>query len=83
MSLEISPETEAQLTAKAKEQGLSVDAYLEHLMESPKGVQGLDILKAAGIQPPSAAKGEPPQLPAWHLGVRGTLRRVEIYGDED
>jgi len=83
MSLDISPETEVRLTAKAKEQGLSTDAYLEQLMDPPKGVRGLDILKAAGIQPPSAANGNAPVLPAWHLGVRGTLRRVEIYGDED
>jgi hypothetical protein len=83
MSLDISPETEARLAAKAKEQGLSVNAYLERQMDPPKGVQGLDILKEAGIQPPSAANGDAPVLPAWHLGVRGTLRRVEIYGDED
>ena len=81
MSLDISLETEARLTAKAKEQGLSIDAYLEDLMESPKGVQGLDILKAAGIQPPGAANGEPPQLPvlasrrAWHPSPRRNLRR--------
>ena len=83
MSLDISPETEARLTAKAKEQGLSIDAYLDRLMESPPGVRGLDILKEAGILPASAANGEAPVLPAWHLGARGTLRRVEIYGDED
>ena len=39
MSLDISPETEARLAAKAKEQGLSVDAYLERQMDPPKGVQ--------------------------------------------
>jgi len=83
MSLDISPETEARLEAEAKEQGLSVDAYLERQMDPPKGVQGLEILKPAGILPPSAANGEAPVLPVRYLGVRGTLRRVEIYGDED
>jgi len=83
MSLDISPETEARLEAKAKEQGLSIDAYLEQLMDPPKGVRGLDILKAAGIQPPGVANGERPVLPVRYLGVRGTLRRVEIYDDED
>jgi len=76
-------ETEARIEAKAKQQGLSIDAYLESLMEPPKGVPGLDILKEAGIQPPTTANGEAPVLPARYLGVRGTLRRVEIYGDED
>jgi len=83
MSLDISPETEARLTAKAKEQGLSVDAYLERQMDPPKGVQGLEILKEAGMVPESVLKGEAPVLPVRYLGVRGTLRRVEIYGDED
>jgi hypothetical protein len=52
-------------------------------MEPPKGVRGLDILKEAGIQPEGTANGDAPQLPVWNLGVRGTLRRVEIYDDED
>jgi hypothetical protein len=78
MSLDISLETEARIEAKAKEQGLSVEAYLERQMEPPKGVQGLEILKALGIEP-----SEVPELPVRYLGVRGTLRRAEIYGDED
>jgi hypothetical protein len=83
MSLDISPETEARLAAKAKEQGLSIDAYLERLMEPLPGVRGIDLLKEAGIQPAGTANGEAPVLPARYLGVRGTLRRAEIYGDED
>jgi hypothetical protein len=78
MSLDISLETEARIQAKAKEQGLSVDAYLESLIEPPKGVQGLEILKALGIKP-----SEVPELPVWNLGVRGSLRRCEIYDDLD
>lgn len=45
MSLDISPETEARLAAKAKEQGLSIDAYLQRLMEPLPGVRGIDLLK--------------------------------------
>jgi hypothetical protein len=81
MSLDISLETEARLAAKAREQGLSVDAYLERLMESPLGVRGLDILKEAGIQPASTANGGAPELPVWHLGLRGSLHRRDIYDD--
>jgi len=32
MSLEISPKTEVLMAARAKEKGLSVDAYLERLL---------------------------------------------------
>lgn len=83
MSVDISLETEARLKANAEEQGLSIDAYLERLMDPPKGVRGLDILKAAGIQPPSTANGEAPVLPARYLGVRGSLHRRDIYDDVD
>ena len=81
MSLDISLETEARLAARAKEQGLSVDAYLERLTEPPQGVRGLDILKEAGIQPESTANGDAPHLPVWNLGVRGSLHRRDIYDD--
>jgi hypothetical protein len=83
MSLDISLETEARIEAKAKEQRLSIDAYLERLMDSPKGVRAIDIMKEAGLLPEGAANGDAPNLPVWNLGVRGSLRRVEIYGDED
>jgi hypothetical protein len=83
MSLDISLETEARIEAKAKEQGLSVDDYLAQLIDEPKGVRGIDILKEAGLLPESSATAEAPVLPVRYLGVRGTLRRVEIYGDED
>lgn len=50
-------------------------------MDPPKGDRGIDILKDLGIQPP--ANDDAPKLPVWNLGVRGCLRRVEIYDDED
>jgi predicted HicB family RNase H-like nuclease len=51
MSLDISSKTEARLAAKAEEQGLSIDALLEQL------------LNEAGDLPPSTANGEAPTLP--------------------
>jgi hypothetical protein len=69
MSLVVSLETEARLAAKAREQGLSIDAFLERL------------LKDAGDLPAGAATGEAPVLPVWHLGVRGSLHRRDIYDD--
>jgi hypothetical protein len=80
MSLDISLETEARIEAKAREQGISAEDYLERLMDPPKGDRGIDILKDLGIQPP--ANGDALKLPVWNLGVRGGLRRVEIYDDE-
>jgi hypothetical protein len=69
MSLDISPETEACLAARAQEQGLSIDALLERLLND------------AGGLPPSTANGEAPVLPARYLGVRGSLHRRDIYDD--
>jgi hypothetical protein len=69
MSLVISVETETRLAAKAREQGLSIDAFLERLLND------------AGDPPASTAKGEAPELPARYLGVRGSLHRRDIYDD--
>jgi hypothetical protein len=68
MSLDVSSTTEARLIAKAKEQGLSVEAFLQQLIED------------AG-NPVSRSKGEAPELPVWHLGVTGSLHRRDIYDD--
>ena len=67
MTLDISVETEARLETKAKEQGLSMDALLNRLLN--------DAVDA----PARAANGVTPQLPARHLGVRGSLHRRDIY----
>jgi hypothetical protein len=69
MGLDISLTTEARLAAKAREQGLSIDAFLERLLDDA------DELTT------SSATGEAPQLPVWNLGVRGSLHRRDIYDD--
>ena len=69
MSLDISPETEARLAARAQEQGLSINALLERLLND------------AGDLPASTANDEAPVLPARYLGVRGSLHRRDIYDD--
>jgi hypothetical protein len=69
MSLDISLKIEARLAAKAQQQGLSVDAFLERLLND------------AGDLPATTANGESPELPVWHLGVRGSLHRRDIYAD--
>ena len=66
MRLDISLENEARLVAKAQEQGLSVDALLERLLND-------DEMSAAAIN------GDAPQLPVRYLGVRGSLHRRDIY----
>ena len=67
MSLDISLETEARLAAKARGQGLSVHALLDRLLNDADGL------------PARATNGDAPQLPVWHLGVRGSLHRRDIY----
>jgi hypothetical protein len=69
MRLDISSETEARLTAKAQEQGLSINAFLERL------VNDAGDLNISGIA------GKAPELPVRHLGVRGSLHRRDIYDD--
>ena len=69
MSLDISLKTEARLAAKAREQGLSIDAFLERLLND------------AADLPASTTNGGAPELPVWHLGVRGSLHRRDIYDD--
>lgn len=66
MRLDISSETEARLVAKAQEQGLSVDAFLDRLLNPDE-------------MPAAAINGETPQLPVRYLGVRGSLHRRDIY----
>jgi hypothetical protein len=71
MSLDISLKTEARLAARAQDLGLSIDAFLERLLD------GVCDLKA------NTAGGEAPELPVWrYLGVRGSLRRRDIYDDK-
>ena len=69
MRLDISPKTEARLVSKAREKGLSVDAFLEQLLND-----GDDLTIGSAV-------GEAPQLPVWNLGVRGSLHRRDIYND--
>jgi hypothetical protein len=69
MSLDISENTEVRLVKKAREQGLSPSAYVEQLMNQT------DLKAGAG-------NGAIAELPVWHLGVTGSLRRRDIYDDD-
>jgi hypothetical protein len=69
MSLDISPKTEALVVAKAREKGLSMDAFLERL-----------IIEAGPVHLGNG-DGPPPPLPVRHLGVIGSLHRRDIYDD--
>lgn len=65
MSIEISQETEARLTAEAKRLGITVDALLTRLVGGRAG---------------SAPTRPKTELPAWNLGA-GLLHRRDIYDD--
>ncbi len=67
MSIEISRETEARLTAEARRQGVSVDVLLARF-----------INEHAALTQPAQVK---PELPVWHLGGAGTLHRRDIHDD--
>jgi hypothetical protein len=66
MSLEISQETQARLLGEAQKEGVSIDTLLQRLMDEHE-----EVVRA----------GPPPQLPVWHLGAVGPLRRRDIYDD--
>ena len=68
MGFNISPNTETRLAAKARDLGLSVDAFLEQLMNESG---------EAACAPHDAI----PDLPAWHLGARSSFHRRDIYDD--
>lgn len=64
MSIEISREVEARLTDEARKLGISVDAMLKRLIDD---------------RAQTATSGRLiPELPVWHLGAIGDLRRRDI-----
>lgn len=69
MTIDISAEVEARLIDEARKQGTSVEKLLEQLVSERLGTTG-------PVKPI-------PELPAWHLGAVGSLRRVDIYDDVD
>lgn len=71
MSIEISPETEARMVAEATRLGVSVEMLLRRFM---------DDLEA---RTPAEFNGPRPELPIFHPGAVGSLRREDIYGDVD
>jgi len=69
MSFHLKPETEARLLAKAQQQGVSIEVFLQQLMNESE---------SATIE----ENGEIPELPTWHLRARGGLRRRDIYNEQ-
>lgn len=69
MTIEIAPEIEARLIDHARKQGISVKTLLERLVNE----------RLAAAEPRNSF----PELPVWHLGEVGALRRVDIYDDVD
>ena len=65
ISIKISRETEARLTAEAQRLGISVDALLERL-----------IAELAAL---THSAQPAPGLPVWHLGGAGAFHRRDIY----
>lgn len=68
MSLNVSEQTEAQITEEAQREGLSVDALLQRMINERRD-------SALAKQTPS------PELPVLHLGPMGPLHRRDIYDD--
>ncbi len=71
MIIELPPETEMKLADEARRCHVSVAALVERLDR--------DNLASPGFHRP----GVIPKLPAFDLGVMGTLHRRDIYDDAD
>jgi hypothetical protein len=69
MSIEISPETEARLTAEARRRGITVGA-----------LRARSISEHAALTKPAQPAAA---LPVWHLSGAGELHRRDIYSDVD
>ena len=69
MTIAFSSEIEVRLIDEARKQGISVEALLERLVTE----------HLAAAEPVKSV----PELPVWHLGAVGSLRRVDIYDDVD
>ncbi len=70
ITLDLNPEVEESLAAKAKERGVSLEAYVKEIVSQ-------QILAGA----PSTQRDKVPQIPIRHLGDVGSLRREDIYDD--
>lgn len=71
ITLDLKPEIEESLAAKAKERGVSLEAYLQEI-----------VSEQAHCDPVSnATHAKVPKVASVHLGDLGSLRRCEIYGD--
>lgn len=66
ITLPLEPQTEAKLIALAREKGVTAGELLR---------EAVDKIIA------EAAESQARELPVWHLGSSGALRRREIYDD--
>ena len=64
ITLPLEPQTEARLIALARERGVTAGELVRDAIDK--------IVAEANVPQPS-------ELPVWHLGGTGTLRRREIY----
>ena len=69
MTLDISPQTEARLAAKAQESGLSIEALIERLISDDSDLKT------------DAVNGNNAQVPVRRLGSHGSYHRRDIYDD--
>jgi hypothetical protein len=72
LTIELTPQEEARLTARAKAEGVSVDAFVGRVLKEV-ATQAADVAIKTPIRVPA--------LPKWPGQVIGELRREDIYKD--
>ncbi len=78
MSIPIHPELETKIRARAEAEGLSIEAYLERLVQADQeAIEELEALAVAGIESGAAIEAGPAYWQDKHRQLDERLRKTE------
>jgi hypothetical protein len=79
MSISIDPELETRIRARAEAEGLSIEAYLERLVQADQqGLEELEALALAGIDSGAPIDADPSYWEEKHRQLDKRLKKTEI-----
>jgi hypothetical protein len=78
MSIPIHPELETKIRARAESEGLSIEAYLERLVQADEqGMEELEALALEGIESGAPIEAGPAYWQEKHRGLDERLKKTE------
>jgi len=78
MSIPIHPELETKIRARAEAQGLSIEAYLERLVQADQqGIEELEALALEGIESGAPIEAGPSYWQEKHRSLDERLKKTE------